>query len=98
MAKYVCEFDMISDSAKKASKIANDMKFELDQMKTGINDDLSSWTGKSSSAFSANKDQIVNNMKKNIDCIIELANFLNNTVNEIQNAENELAAIKIYGG
>lgn len=95
MAKYVCDFDEVNKIADELKNIANNMNTDITEFETELNQALSGWKGKSSDTFATENSEYVNLIKKQIEYLNEASDFLKNAVQNIEETEENLAALSI---
>ena len=95
MSKYVCDFDTVKTIANNLKSQVSDLNNALSAYETNLQSDLSGWSGLAQNEFTSFSEQQIDNARKYVTSIDELANFLNNAVNVIETAETEISAISI---
>lgn len=95
MTKYICDYDMVSIYSKLAKNIGEDMKNNINKFEEEVNSNISSWNGEAKSNFINSNKNFNETAKKNLENIIELANFLEDSARKIEELDSELASIEI---
>ena len=95
MSRYVCDFESLRTIATNLKKHVSDMNTAVAAYETNMQSDLSGWTGMASREFLGQSSKQIENARKYITSIDELANYINDAVTKIENAENEISSITI---
>ncbi len=95
MEKYVCDFDVVNEKAKKLCSIATDISTSADNYSTKIDSDLSGWTGGAKTKFEAtNSDQVAITKTHSYNAE-DLGEFILKVSESIEKIEQDLASLKI---
>ena len=95
MAKYVCDFEMVTSIGEQICQAASDMSTAVNNYDSKIESDLASWEGSAKKSFENTNAEQVKNAKADATYITELGDYIKGAANIIQTLDTELAGLSI---
>ncbi len=95
MAKYICDFDVVSSVGQELIEKGNDLKTATANYSSVISSNLSGWNGSAKDSFvsqsTSKKDEII----KKADYMIQFGEFIKLASKSIQDLEDSLSSQSI---
>lgn len=95
MAKYVCDFDVVTSVGTKMGEIASSITSSINTYSSSIGNDLSSWEGNAKSSFEKTNNEQIETAKKVATYVNEKGEFILKVANSIEALESELSSLTI---
>ncbi len=95
MAKYVCDFEQVTSIGDEVCNLVSDTRSALDTYSSGIENNLSSWSGDAKSAFSSTSSSVVTQTKTDLEYVTALGNYIKACAQAVQTVEEKLTEMKI---
>ena len=95
MAIYVCDFETVEEQANNTCENAMDMNRNIESYMSGIQNNLSSWTGKAREAFDKSSETVVKKAQEEALVGKSLGEFMLIIKDAIYDLEQQLSNMNI---
>jgi len=95
MPVYACDFEAVKNASNQLREVAANMQNNISNCKSNVASDLSGWKGSASSSMESSNNAAYNTLGEDAETVNQMADYLDNTVNQIQAAESALSSLKI---
>lgn len=95
MSKYVCDFGQVESAGGKLVNAGNKLKNAASSYSSGIESNLSQWTGVAKDSFSSSNAEQVDAMNSQGSYLCKLGEFVKTAAKNIEQLDNELASLEI---
>lgn len=95
MAKYVCDFDVVTSVGTKMGEISSSITSSINTYSSSIGNDLSTWTGNAKSSFETTNNKQIETSKEVAKFVNEKGEFILKVAKSIEALESELSSLKI---
>lgn len=95
MAKYVCDFDVVTSVGSKMCDISSNINTSISTYSSTIDKDLSSWEGNAKSSFETTNNKEIETAKEVATFVNEKGEYILKVAQSIEALESELASLTI---
>ena len=95
MSKYVCDFGQVTNAGGKLVNAGNKLKNTASSYSSGIESNLSQWTGVAKDSFSSSNASQVEAMNAQGTYLCQLGEFIKTAAKNIETLDNDLASLEI---
>jgi hypothetical protein len=93
--KITLDFDSAEKAIDELKKVASDGKTTLASSENTVSGDLSGWKGNASASMDTSNKAAYNQLNDDFQTVDEVANYMQNYVNVVNEAESALSSLKI---
>lgn len=95
MAKYVCDFDIVTSVGTKMCNISSSIDTSITNYESNINNDLSSWNGNAKSSFEKTNTSQIKTAKDVASYVNKEGEYIIKVAKSIETLESELSSLTI---
>ena len=95
MAKFVCDFDVVTSVGTKMNEIATNINTSITNYESNIDNDLSSWEGNAKSSFEKTNTSQIKTSKDVATDVNKKGEFIIKVAKSIESLESELSSLTI---